>query len=366
MFLEFIRSRLKFHQLGNLVAAKPMGGTAGVKMRPQESGCAGDGCVPAVICKCALADLMCMAKLFWLQLKHAFSSDESGQILSETGMSGSIKVIVIAKELHLDLSGLMQFHMAVAPQNIQIFQFAVDWVADGAQQRRVGLQAGKTVGKDRPLGHLRVGQTGRPGIGVGCGKRKKSVTINAFSRNPIGVITDRQSINVRQYVRQIGQSRFRMVQIIYAPSVVDVKFSRPHGTIPHRHRHAVRRQTGNQVNTHVPRVVLVAVITGKTSLGVVVGIEVDGNPPLSVVGGAIDNFGAEFGRCQCRQQHGCQNGDDGDDHQKLDQRKSPGRVISSHTVLIKPATRPVGVDPDALNLLFIMGGHVAVRKSQVD
>jgi len=93
--------------------------------------------------------------------------------------------------------------------------------------------------------------------------------------------------------------------------------------VPHRNGQPVGNQLGRHVGRDIPRVEAGArhAEGGQAALRIVGRIDVHGDAPLMVVREAMRHLGAELGARQRWQQHAGQDGDDGDNHQQLDQRK---------------------------------------------
>ena len=81
----------------------------------------------------------------------------------------------------------------------------------------------------------------------------------------------------------------------------------------------------------------VVVGAGRIAAVVIAGVHHDGQAQLVLIAGALDAFGGFLGPGQRRQEHGGQDRDDGDDHQKLNERKGgrfrarPADCNSSHS-----------------------------------
>src|SRR5689334_22742578 len=68
----------------------------------------------------------------------------------------------------------------------------------------------------------------------------------------------------------------------------------------------------------------ISFIEWRQSVGVVRGVEEEGESDLAGVVFAVDGFSAVLCAAQSGQEHGSENGNDGDHHEELDQSERPG------------------------------------------
>jgi hypothetical protein len=92
-----------------------------------------------------------------------------------------------------------------------------------------------------------------------------------------------------------------------------------------------------------PVEVVIGVIGGPAQgvFGVVIGIELAAHSHLLAIVQTTYPLGADFGPAQRRQQHGGQNGDDGDDHQQFNQGEGGRFAAGAILVLQKAHARQV-------------------------
>ena len=108
------------------------------------------------------------------------------------------------------------------------------------------------------------------------------------------------------------------------PFVGVLKFPGTHRAEPHRHGQAERLEFGHHVHRHIPGIQTRGghVERRQHAARVVRRIHVRGDPPLAIIRRAIGHFGPELCPAERGQNQSCENGDDRDDHEKLDQRKA--------------------------------------------